>query len=100
MHELIYDLRAIVRGVLRRPGYPAVAVGILALGLGAFMAVVTYVDAFTEPFPGVEEQGLVRLFDSTKDDAYLDIPYLDFLDYAKAGEGVDEVRGLAAVQPY
>ena len=59
------------------------AVSILALGLSAGMAVVTYVNAFFQPFPGVDDADrLVRVFGAESDDAYQNISYLDFLDYA------------------
>ncbi len=82
MLELARDLKASIRGLLRRPGYPIVGVGILALGLSAGIAVVTYVNAFFQPFPGVDADDLVRVFGAVADDAYQDVSYLDFLDYA------------------
>ncbi len=113
MSELAHDLRASIRGLLRRPAYPIVAVTILALGLSAAMAVVTYVDAFFQPFPGVDDADrMVRLLGVEDDDAYQNLSYLDFLDYAAAvspadGSGSDDstsegtpFEGLAAAQPY
>lgn len=97
MLETLHDLRAILRGLLRRPGYPIVAVTILALGLTAGMAVFTYVHAFYRPFPGVDAGRLVRLFGVETEEAYQDVPYLDYLDYA-AARGAFE--GVAAAQPY
>lgn len=97
-----------MRGLLRRPAYPIVAVSILALGLSAAMAVFTYVNAFFQPFPGVDAEGLVRIFGAEDDDGYLNLPYLDFLDYAAsstgsvAGSGSQGApfEGLAAVAPF
>ena len=96
--ELMHDLRASIRGLLRRPAYPIVAASILALGLSAALAVFTYVNAFFQPFPGVDADRLVSVFGADEEDAYQNVPYLDFLDYAAAaGEAFE---GLAAVQPY
>ncbi|MCB1034542.1 MAG: ABC transporter permease, partial [Acidobacteria bacterium] len=102
MFELATDLRDSIRGLLRRPSYPIVAVVILALGLSAGMAVVTYVSAYFRPFPGVEAKGLVRVFGSEGEETYQDLSYLDFLDYAAAAAADDgsAFEGLAAVQPY
>ncbi len=103
MFELAHDLRASIRGLLRRPAYPIVAVSILALGLSAGMAVVTYVNAFFQPFPGVDDPDrMVRVFGVEDDDAYQNLPYLDFLDYAAAsGRSEDSAfEGLAAAHPY
>ncbi len=103
MLELAHDLRSSIRGLLRRPAYPIVAVGILTLGLSAAMAVVTYVNAFYQPFPGVEDDRLVRVFGTGDDDTYQNLSYLDFLDYRASDAGALEdsaFEGLAATQPY
>ena len=100
MVELAHDLRASIRGLLRRPAYPIVAVGILALGLSAGMAVVTYVRAFYQPFPGVDDDRLVRVFGAEDDDLYQNLSYLDFLDYASRASDDGAFEGLAAAQPY
>ena len=102
MDELLQDLRTTVRGLLRRPTYPMVAVGILALGLSASMAVFTYVNAFFQPFPGVDAEGLVRVFGAVEDDAYQNVSYLDYLDYLEAANASDggPFEGLAAAQPF
>ncbi len=96
MYEIIHDLRTAIRGLRRRPFYPVVAVAVLALGLTASLAVFTYVNAFFQPFPGVDAEALVRLFEVGEEAPYQDIPYLDFLDYAADTEALE----LAAVQPY
>lgn len=102
MFDLAHDFRASVRSFLRRPGYPLVAVGILALGLSASLAVFTYVRAFYQPFPGVDHDGLVSVFGVEDEEAYLNLSYLDFVDYAEAASGTDGApfEGIAAAQPY
>ncbi len=97
MSEILHDLRASLRSLSRRPFYPIVAVGILALGLSAGIAVFTYINGFFQPFPGVDSNGLVRVFGAEDEEAYQDIPYLDFLDYTTADHTFER---LAAVQPY
>lgn len=97
MSGLIHDIRSSVRALRRRPFYPIVAVTILALGLSAAIAVFTYINAFYQPFPGVNARRLVRVFESESEQPYQDISYLDFLDYA-ATEGAFD--GVAATQPF
>jgi predicted permease len=97
MFELLHDLRSSIRTLRRRPFYPLVAVGILALGLSASIAVFTYINGFYQPFPGVEANGLVRIFGVDNEDPNQNISYLDFLDYA-AADGTFE--GLAASSPF
>ncbi|KPK75361.1 MAG: hypothetical protein AMS25_18460 [Gemmatimonas sp. SM23_52] len=94
---MLHELRSSIRSLRRRPLYPIVAVSILALGLSASMAVFTYINAFYQPFPGVEAKGLVRVFGLGDEDPYQEISYLDFLDYAAAGVAFE---GLAATQPF
>ena len=97
MFELMHDLRASIRSLRSRPFYPIVAVGILALGLSASIAVFTYVNGFYQPFPGVDANRLVRVFEVDDENAYQDISYLDFLDYARNDKAFE---GIAAVQPF
>lgn len=97
MAELTHDVRFFIRALRRRPFYPTVAASILAVGLTAAIAVFTYMNAFHQPFPGVEAERLVRLFDFASDQPYQDISYLDFLDYADTQGAFD---GIAATQPF
>jgi predicted permease len=97
MGGVVDDVRQTVRRLVRRPQYPTVAVVILALGLSASIAVFTYVNGFSRPFPGVETAGLVRIFAWEEDDPYLDLSFLDFLDYQASGTSF---RDVAAVRPY
>ncbi len=94
---MLHDLKFALRGLRRRPVYAIVAVSILAVGLSASIAVFTYVNGFYQPFPGVNADGLVRLFGVEDESPYADISYLDFLDYA-AADGA--LAGIAASQPY
>lgn len=93
---MLTDLATAWRGMRRRPVLTVVAVGILALGLSAGMGVFTYVNGFRQPFPGAEARGLVQFHHPTDDDAYGDLSYLDYLDYARDGEAA--FQGVAAVQ--
>jgi len=97
LFELIHDFRGSLRGFRRRPFYPAVTVGILAIGISATVAVYTYYSSFFRPFPGVETEGLVQVFGVDAEEPFRDVAYLDFLDYSRATESFDE---MAAVQPY
>jgi putative ABC transport system permease protein len=57
------ELRVVVRGLLRRPGFTAVALITLALGIGANTALFTVVHAvLLRPLPYSEPERLVRLW--------------------------------------
>ncbi len=96
MIGLVEDLRDALRQIRRRPIQALVAVTVLAIGLSAGIAAFTYVNAFSQPFPGVASEGLVRLFGVDADDPYMDLPFLDVLDYAESGAFED----LAVAQPF
>jgi len=95
MFELAQDLRSALRSVRHRPFAALAAIGILALGLTASIAVFTYLNGFYQPFPGVDARGLVRVFGVEDEAPYQDISYLDFLDYAAADRSFG---GIAAAQ--
>ncbi len=97
MSQLVHDLRFSVRRLLRRPFYPFMAVIILAIGLSAGIAVFTYINGFSQPFPGVRSEGLVRIFGIEDQDPNQNLSYLDFLDYSERLSGLE---GLAATQPF
>lgn len=97
MGSLLQDLRFVVRSMTRRPLYRAVAVGILALGLGAAISVFTYVNGFYQPFPGANPRGLVQVFGVDEQAPYQDISYLDYLDYSQSSGGF---QSMGAVQAY
>jgi len=93
----LFDFVQIFRNILRRPVYPVLSMGILALGLTTGLGVFTYVNGFNQPFPGANPDGLLRIVGSSPEEPYLDVPYLDYVDYAAADL---PVTGVAAVQPF
>ena len=97
MDTLIHDIRFVIRSMVRRPLYRAVAVLILALGLGAAISVFTYLNGFHQTFPGAEPNGLVQIFGASEENPFLDVSYLDFLDYQASNRSFESV---AAVQAY
>lgn len=86
-----------LRQLRRRPLYPTIALVILSLGLAAAIAAFTYINSFSQSFPGVDPERLVRVFGAEDDEPFVDISFLDYLDYAAEVEGF---ASLAAVQPY
>lgn len=62
------DVRLAVRGCVKRPGYTAVVVGTLALGIGANAAIFTLVHAhFFEPLPYERPEEVVHVWETGRD---------------------------------
>jgi predicted permease len=95
--ESLYDtFRMAVRSLVRRPFYSSVVITILTLGLAASSTVVTYINSFFRPFPGINADRLVQIYGVERDNPYTSISYPDYVDYAAAAKGAFE--GLAASQ--
>ena len=95
-HDSMIQVASALKALLRRPLHTGAAVLTLGLGLSATLGVFAYANGFRQPFPGADAGGLVRIFDATQDDAYGDVSYLDYVDYAQ-GSG-EAFSGLAAIQ--
>ena len=97
MQTLLPDLRFAFRQLLKNPGFTAVAVLTLALGIGANTAIFNLVNAvLLRPMAVQKPQEIVSLSASTgltgppESSSYLD--YLDFRDSSR-----DVLTGVAAV---
>jgi predicted permease len=93
------DLRFAVRQLIRAPGFAALAVAMLALGIGATTTIFSVINAvFLRPPAHVREpQQIVALFTSDfSGPRFGTSSYPDFVDFA---EGASGLAGLAAFSP-
>ena len=84
MNKLIQDLRYGVRTLLKRPGFSAVAVVTLALGIGASTVIFTVVDAaLLRGLPYKQPDRLYHLWERTarQDFSKREFSYPDYQDY-------------------
>ncbi|MFC1791897.1 permease prefix domain 1-containing protein, partial [Gemmatimonadota bacterium] len=81
------DLRDACRQWVRRPGFALLAAGTLALGLAASTAVFTYVNAYSQPFPGADARDLYQLFLTSEQAPFGNLSYPDYLDLTATGVG-------------
>ena len=66
MENLLRDFRYGMGSLARDPGFAVVAVGLLALGIGANSAMFSIVDAvLLKPLPFPEPERMVRVWEST-----------------------------------
>src|SRR5579872_6346928 len=82
MHDLLRDLRHGLRLLRRTPGFSAVAVAVLALGIGANTAVFSLVNTLVlQPRPGRVDSVMGVFNRSTvKPDEYRDFSYPQYVD--------------------
>lgn len=95
MESLLQDLRHAARGLRRQPGFTAVAVLTLTLGIGANTAIFSVVSAVTlEPLPFAEPDELVLVLGTHVRDGQAQtrgLSYPDFRDLREQVESVDEI---------
>jgi putative ABC transport system permease protein len=82
MTALLQDLRYAVRTLAKSPVFGFVAVGTLALGIGANTAIFSVVDAvLLRPLPFPDPDRLVLLWEKTADLPTMMVAYPDYLDW-------------------
>jgi len=102
LEQTIQDMRFACRSLLRTPGFAAIAVLTLALGIGANIAIFTVVNAvLLQPLPFQHPEQLVRVFDDLNGagarDVGMSVPELqDLRDRSGAFERVSAIWTVSA----
>ena len=98
---LAQDLRYALRSLMKTPGFTAVAVSTLAIGIGANIAVFSVANALLlHPYPYPEPERLVRVRSLDLESGRAgNMSFPDYLDLARASQAI---AGFAAVdrEPY
>src|ERR1044071_1061384 len=92
METLLRDIRYGFRSMLKRPGFTAVALIALALGIGANTAIFSLVNAvLLRPLPFAEPDRLVWVYGNVRNGGNrASVSPLDFLDYRKQNTTFEE----------
>jgi predicted permease len=98
LEDLLQDLRYAWRMVLRNPGFAAVAVVTLAVGIGACATAFTWINAvLLQPLSGVRDPGrLVTVETVTANGEWVPNSYPDFIDFR---DHLKQVDGIAVTHP-
>jgi len=81
---MLQDVRYALRGFSKSPGFVLVAVGILAVGIGATVAIVSLVDTlYLRELPARDPSRLVEIYQTrvSVPDEYFNLSYPDYLVY-------------------
>src|SRR5258707_12876273 len=90
------DLRYAARSLRRAPGFTAVTVVVLAVGIGANSAMFSLVDAaLVRPLPFAQPGRLVMLWEQSPRFAHNRVSPLNFLDWSEQQQAFSSVAAVA-----
>ena len=82
----MHDLRIALRRIIAQPGFAVVAIGTMALGIGANTAIFSVVRAvLLAPLPYASPDALVRVGGFDDDGQPGNLSPADYLDFARLG---------------
>src|SRR6185295_11115008 len=99
METLIQDIRYGLRGLWKRPGFTAVALITLALGIGANTAIFSLINAvLIRPLPFREPDRLVWSWGNIRNGGNrASVSPLDYLDYRQQNRTFEEFAAMISV---
>ena len=84
VENLLRDVRFAIRQLVHNPGFSITAIVVLALGMGASVAIFAFVDAvLIKPLPYAEPQRLVHVTESEVGFQRVNLSYLDYQDWKR-----------------
>src|SRR5262245_30244122 len=98
METFWHDIRYGLRVLRASPGFAAVAVLSLALGIGANTSIFSVVNAaLLRPLPVTDPDRLVVLFNGTRTSPYSTSSYPDYVDYREKGAVFSDVLAFSSI---
>jgi predicted permease len=84
LDNLLRDVSFAIRQLIKNPGFAATAILVLALGIGASVAIFAFVDAaLVKPLPYADPQRLVHVTERERVAPLVNISYLDYADWKR-----------------
>src|SRR5215471_4645206 len=95
LESLIADIRYALRMLRKNPGFTAVAVVTLALGIGANTAIFSVVDGvLLAPLPYSQPDRLVTIWESNPRFPHVWISYPNFLDWQRSAHSFQQMTAI------
>ncbi|MHB8540940.1 MAG: ABC transporter permease [Candidatus Acidiferrales bacterium] len=101
MNTLLQDMRYALRMLAKSPGFTAVAVLTLALGIGANTALFSVINGvLLNPLPYPQPNQIVSLYTKPADFSEASISYPDFLDWVRDNRAFSSVAAYRSFQSF
>src|SRR5215510_8098136 len=98
MDSVIRDVRFAFRGLLKHPGFTAIAVIILALGIAATTAIFSVVNGVLlrpMPYPEPERLLVINEVNPPQGPEPFQLSYLNWLDLQQQSKSFEDIAGVA-----
>src|SRR5579863_1716984 len=97
LESMLADLRYALRQLSRAPGFALTAIVVLALGIGASVAIFAFVDAaLLEPLPYADPGRLMAVNESSAEAPLWPLAYPDFVDWQRMNKSLSSLDVFAA----
>jgi macrolide transport system ATP-binding/permease protein len=84
LDNLVHDLKYAIRQLVKNPGFSLTAILVLALGMGAGVAIFAFVNAaLLEPLPYANPGRLMSVNESSRESPRWPLSYPDYLDWQR-----------------
>lgn len=105
LESVLNDVKFSARSLLRAPGFAAIAILIIALGIGANVTLFTVVrSVLLKPLPYADPSRLIMLYEheqgATGRGQYAPVDPRSFFDWQKAATGVEQMAMVSPFQNY
>jgi macrolide transport system ATP-binding/permease protein len=92
VESILADFRYTLRQLYRAPGFAVTAIVVLALGIGASIAIFAFVDAaLLEPLPYADPNRLMAVNESSAESPLWPLTYPDFVDWQRMNKSLSSL---------